>query len=338
MSKKQTLDWDLINKILAGTATKQELRRWEALTRQQQEFAGLIPWLREMQAGQQDINSPFYAVDAWEKFKTILPVPEKAAPLIPHRTNLFLLWRKAAIAAAAAIIIGLCCWVYMRSGEKKPAELVTYSVPKGKNQLLTLPDSTLVWVNAGSSIKAPVQWENDSLREVWLEGEGFFEVQKDPARPFVVHAGEATIRVLGTSFNIEAYGQGQIAVTVNTGKIQFAAGHNQAVTLGKDQRSVWLTGSNELQTTETDASLYNVWREGVLQFNDETLQNVIGTLERHFNVPIEIAGPIKNNEYCTAKFAAGESLDNILKSLHHIYGVRIIRKEGAIVIQSGQKK
>lgn len=328
MSKENELDWSLINKILEGTATQKESAKWEELTRQQAAYAALIPWLRQVQAEQQDTTSPYYAMDAWQDFSTKLPAKQRVFPLRG-------LWQKAAIAAAVALIFSLGWWLYPAS-TKTNATQITYAVPNGQRKLVTLPDSTQIWINAGSLVKIPAEWSKDSIREVYLEGEGFFDVRKDPSRPFVVHTTEATIRVLGTSFNIEAYHQ--IAVTVATGKVQFSNKDGQSVTLTKNQRSVWMAGEGEFQTTQADASLYSGWREGILQFRDEPLLNVIGTLERRFNVPMKVIGTIGEDQYCTARFAAGEPLDNILESMRHIYGLTITTKEGAILIQSKQKR
>lgn len=330
MSKENELDWGLINKILEGTATQQESAKWEALTRQQAAYAALIPWLRKVQANQQDTTSPYYAVDAWQHFKTKLPV---------RKHGVFRLWQKAGMAAAAIVlIISFGWWLFPSSNYSPEKTLVTYTVPNGHRKLVTLPDSTQIWINAGSLVKMPAEWGRDSIREVWLEGEGFFEVRKDPTHPFIVHTPEATIRVLGTSFNIEAYHQAAVTVTVATGKVQFSVSDSKSVILTKNQRSVWMEGKGEFETTATDASVYSVWRQGILQFRDEPLLNVISTLERRFNVPMKVVGTIGKDQYCTARFAADEPLANILESLRHIYKLTIIQKEGTLLIQSKQKK
>lgn len=321
MSKENAPDWDLIGKIIAGTATKGELAKWE----KQAAHAALIPWLRRVQEEQKDTSSPFYAMDAWQDFKMKMP----ARP-----ARVFRLWQKAGVAAAVALIIGLCWWLspsLNHSSAKMMASLVTYTVPNGQKKHITLPDSTQIWMNAGTVVKMPADWDKDSIREVWLEGEGFFEVQKNPSRSFIVHTPQATVRVLGTSFNIEAYHHIPVAVTVVTGKVRFSAKDGQSVTLAQNQRAV-LTG--EFQTTQTEAILYSEWREGILQFRDEPLLKVIGTLERRFNVPIKVTGTIGKDQYCTARFAADESLDNILESLRNIYGLTITKKEGTVLIQS----
>lgn len=326
MSKENELDWDLIHKIMDGTATPGESAKWEALTRREEAYAALIPWLRRVQANQQDATSPFYAVDAWQHLKEKLPAQ-------PAR-GIFHLWRKVGAAAAVALIVGLSWW-FSQSHTKTAAALLAYSVPNGQRKLITLPDSTQIWMNAGSLVKVPAAWDKDTVREVWLEGEGFFEVRENPDRPFIVHTPETNIRVLGTSFNIEAYHQVPVAVTVATGKVQFSSNGGQSVILTQNQRSVWIAGKGAFETTEANAALYNIWREGILQFSDEPLLKVIATLERRFNVPIKVMGQIGAGQYCTARFDAGESLDNILESLRHIYGLTITQQQdGTIVIQS----
>ncbi len=319
MSKEKELDWDLISKIQEGTATQEESVKWETLTRQQPAYIALIPWLRRVQVEQQDKHSPYYAMDAWQTFKTKLPAKQRV----------FHLWQKAAgIAATVVLIFSLGWWLYPAS-EKPATGLLTYTVPNGQRKLITLPDSTQIWINAGSLIKVPAEGPG---REIYLEGEGFFEVRKDPSHPFIVHTPEATVQVLGTSFNIEAYQQTPVAVTVATGKVRFFSKDGESVILTQNQRAVWLAG--KFQFTEADASRYNAWRQGILQFHDEPLLKVIATLERKFNVPIKVSREFKKDQYCTAKFAAGESLDNILESLQHIYGLTITKKEGTIHIQS----
>jgi transmembrane sensor len=329
MSKENEPDWSLIHKIMEGTATQGESAKWEELTRRQAAYAALIPWLRRVQTEQQDTTSPFYAMDAWQDFKTKIPAQ--------HLRGVFRLWQKAGVAAAVALITSLCWWLspsFNHSHKKTVAVLVTYTVPNGQKKLITLPDSTQIWMNAGSLVKVPADWGEDSIREVWLEGEGFFEVRKNSSRSFIVHTPEATVRVLGTSFNIEAYHQIPVAVTVVSGKVRFSGKTGKSVILTQNQRSILLTGKEEFQTTVTEAFLYSEWRNGILQFRDEPLLKVIGTLERRFNVPIQVLGTIDKDQYCTARYAADESLDNILESMRHIYGLTITKKEGTILIQS----
>lgn len=334
MSKENELDWSLIHKIMDGTATQRESAKWEELTRQQAAYAALIPLLRKVRVEQQDTTSPFYAMNAWQDFKTRLPAQSTVIQSLPR---VFRLWQKAGMAAAVALIFSLCWWLYPslhHSSVKTVAALVTYTVPNGQKKRITLPDSTQIWMNAGTLIKVPAKWGEDSIREVWLEGEAFFEVRENPSRPFVVHTPETVVRVLGTSFNIEAYDQVPVAVTVTSGKVRFSSQRGQSVTLTQNQRSVWMMGESEFQTIQTEAFLYCAWREGILLFRDEPLLKVISTLERRFNIPIKVAGPIGEDQYFTARFAAGESLDNILESLQHIYGLSITHKEGFILIQS----
>jgi transmembrane sensor len=338
MSTKTELDWDLIQKMLDETANPQESARWKELTSENPSYAALLPWLKNVRAGQQDLHSPYYAMDAWQDFKKRLPAQQ--IPLQKEKTGkVFNLLRYWSAAAAIALLIGLCWWLYPSSNKREALALRTmYAVPNGERKLITLPDSSKIWMNAGSSIQVPAEWGRDSIREVWLDGEGFFEVTKNPARPFIVHAASTDIRVLGTSFNIEAYQPSPVAVTVATGKVRFSANNGGAVTLTPDQRAVFTAADTSFHTTLTDASLYNGWRQGVLQFNDEPLEKVIATLERTFAVRLKMVGEFSTGQYCTARFNRDESLDNILQSLQHIYGLKITHQDGHILIQSKLKR
>lgn len=332
MSKAHELDWSLINKIVDGTATQRESAKWETLVQQRTEYTALIPWIRRLQAEQLNASSPFYAMDAWQDFKTKLPTQSTARQ---QPARIFSLWKISGVAAAIALIISLSWWIYpslQHSSAKKANAMLSYTVPYGQQKRITLPDSTLIWINAGSSVKMPAEWNKDSTREVWLEGEGFFDVRTNSSLPFIVHTPTTTVRVLGTSFNIEAYHQLPVAVTVATGKVRLSSKEGQSVTIAQNQRSVWMEQEGVFQTIQTDALSYSAWREGILQFKDEPLSKVIGTLERKFNIPIVVVGTIGEDLYCTARFSAGESLDNILESLEHIYGLTVTKKEGTITI------
>ncbi|WP_162946416.1 FecR family protein [Chitinophaga barathri] len=335
MSEKQSLEWDLVHKIMAGSATAEELQQWEMLTARQAEYADLLHLLKNVEAKQRDITSPFYATDAWEQFRTRLPRTATVAELPRHR-KIFPLRKIAAVAAAIAILAGAALFLLRREQipeHHNAARFVTYTVPGGEQKLVTLPDGSRIWINAGSVLKIPAQWNDDAPREIWLEGESFFDVQPDAARPFTVHTNQTTIEVLGTSFNVDAYDQAPVAVTVATGKVRFSAANGRSVTLVQNQLAE-MTRSGELRSGPADASVYSIWREGVLRFHDEPLPEVFRTLERRFNVKVKTKGNAGTGLYCTATFARGESLENILESFRHIYGLKITRNSEEIIIQS----
>lgn len=334
MVQKRPIQWDLIQKILDNTASAEETKQWEELLAQEEEYAALISWLRNVQTEQRDTESPFYAVDAWQQFKSAL----RSAPVLqmPKKQKVFTLRRLAGIAAAIVILAGAATFLFTQqqvSHQSDTLQFIAYTASAGQQKNVTLPDGSRIWINAGSVVKIPAQWNEHTPREIWLEGESFFDVKPDSTRPFTVHTKQTNIRVLGTSFNINAYENYRVSVTVTSGKVLFSAANDRSVTLTKDQRAEWTADSGGFSTVDVDASVYSSWREGILRFRDEPLLQVFRTLERRFNVTIRTEGTI-DELYFTARFTAGESLNHILESFHNIYGFRITRANDVITIHS----
>lgn len=161
-------------------------------------------------------------------------------------------------------------------------------IPKGERSLITLEDGTQVWINADSKLEYSHDFLNGPTRDVYLQGEAYFDVTPDKARPFIVHVGGVEIKVLGTAFNVKGYhGEHKIEATLVHGKISFSGASADNVTLAANQRAVFLTEKKRLlveNNVQTDN--YTSWRKGVLVFDDEPLYEILPILERTFNVTI----------------------------------------------------
>src|SRR5690606_20930247 len=177
--------------------------------------------------------------------------------------------------AAAILLISLLFGAYL--WYKKQAShtelLVESVVPIVQRDTIMLMDGSRVILNAGSSLRYPERFSG-IVREVYLEGEGYFEVAKDPGRPFIVHAGPLKTKVLGTSFNINAYaGQSKMEVSVLTGKVQ--------VEETKSGRSVDLLPHEKVRYTISDDKFAKIevadinkdlaWNTGRMAFEDAPL-------------------------------------------------------------------
>ena len=114
--------------------------------------------------------------------------------------------------------------MYFTGNQRLSDQTLSYSVesPRGSKLKLSLPDGTSVWLNADSKLRFPVSFTAER-REVYLEGEAYFEVAKDSAREFWVHAGAMDVKVLGTSFNVKAYERLEtVATTLVEGSVEVA--------------------------------------------------------------------------------------------------------------------
>ena len=168
-------------------------------------------------------------------------------------------------------------------------EYAELSVPHGRKMKVVLPDSTVVYLNSGSTFRYPSHF--GSTRHVLLEGEAFFQVAKDPARPFVVETAHTSTRVLGTRFNLREYGgEGCGRIVVEEGRVAFS-GKGSADTVFLLARDQAVSGRNRLEKSEVNPADFTDWRENVLRFADIPLSEAVPMIERWYGVRITLADP-----------------------------------------------
>ena len=156
----------------------------------------------------------------------------------------------------------------------------------GMEYTVTLSDGTRVSLNAESRLRFPVAFKGGE-RRVELEGEGYFEVARDTARPFVVVTGEVVTRVLGTEFNARAYaGEGETRVVLARGRVRVFDGRTFAE-LEPGEMARWERASRRLEVEEVDVERATAWRRGRFVFRDERLEDVMATLARWYGVRYE---------------------------------------------------
>jgi len=191
----------------------------------------------------------------------------------------------------------------------------TVETPLGMRSSLTLPDSTKVWLNAGSKISFPVVFSNER-REVTLSGEAYFEVKKDRKWPFVVVTKNINVLVTGTTFNCNAYPENdQVQTVLLEGEVTIANSSATALkSLNPGELAVYNKKDGQLTKKKTDLQKYIAWKNGKLMFRDDKMDKVVEKLERWYNVEFVIADKEIADYVYTATFV-DESLDQVLKML-----------------------
>ena len=161
------------------------------------------------------------------------------------------------------------------------------TTPIGGEYSLVLSDGTKVFLNADSELKYPVEF-SDGKRIVDLKGEAYFEVHKDSLRPFVVRVNGAEVTVLGTSFNVNTYGDdGQIYTTLVNGAVRVSSVKNgQAEVLKPGMQSVMNVQSGLLTVRKVDVEPYVAWREGRFVFRAMTLDLIMRQLQRWYDFEV----------------------------------------------------
>lgn len=160
------------------------------------------------------------------------------------------------------------------------------TTPFGARTSFKLPDGSEVWLNSGSMISFPRQY--DKLRNVELTGQAYFKVVKD-GRPFMVKTSKGNVEVMGTSFDVKAYENENFETTLVEGIVKVKDNTSQMATLKPGQQSI-ITPTNEFSISDVNTSLITSWRDGKLMFVKEPFQNVATELERWYNVKIELQG------------------------------------------------
>lgn len=229
-------------------------------------------------------------------------------------------WKYLAIAASVALLIVSSFLYYVaRLTPDTSGGWLEVSAVAGTKTRVVLPDSTEVWLNNHATIRYPQQF-GENTREVAFEGNALFEVRPDKNRPFTVKTDGLQVSVLGTRFYLSAPADSaRIETTLLSGSVAlFTADHPEAepvALLKPDEKARYNKADGSITVQKVHAALYASWVKGDFYFENNTLQEIMESLERAFDVPIHIQSESLRNKSFTAQFFHQESLEEILEIL-----------------------
>jgi transmembrane sensor len=230
---------------------------------------------------------------------------------------------KAAALVIAMFVLGAGIYLLVRTPVQVPAVIAwnERTTLPGEKAIITLNDNSKIILNAASKLKYPLRFTGNS-REIYLEGEAFFEVSHDSSKPFIVHSSNITTTVLGTKFNINAYKpENEISVSLLEGKVKVS---NQKMTgaedimLLKPAQQLIYNKSNEIsEVVNFDVQKETGWKDNILKFKNEPLDKVFVVLERAFGVKFELdmKGQAKPKISATFKNDSIQTILTVLKNL-----------------------
>ncbi|WP_160114500.1 FecR family protein [Aquimarina sp. AU474] len=217
------------------------------------------------------------------------------------------------IAASIAVIIGLGAYFmnYFNAD-------VTLIAQTGEENRFVLPDQSVVWLNEGSELTYKKDFEGKT-RASQLKGEGFFEVAKNPEKPFVVSTNNTETKVLGTSFNLKTdTNTKETKLVLVTGKVQFTSDGNQEILLPGDKVTAKANGI--LLKKVNDNPNFISWKSKVLKFEDVVMSDVVKDIEQFYNVELVIENLQLKDCTLTSVFE-DESLDDVLETLTILFDI-----------------
>lgn len=204
-------------------------------------------------------------------------------------------------------------YVQPDSLHKKELEFNQLIIPKGTFYHLVLSDGTKVWLNADSKIKYPVSFGQDK-REVSLRGEGYFEVAKDSARPFIMSTDKMDVKVLGTTFDVNTYeDEGKSFVVLVEGLVEVSAGKGESriITPGYMAEVDMHDVQAKIHVSKCDTEHYIAWKSGNFSFRNASLTEILKRVSRYYDVTV-IREQVFEEEYYTGDVSSDASLESLL--------------------------
>lgn len=210
----------------------------------------------------------------------------------------------------------------IQSTDDVPDELNQIIIPYGNQSRIVLSDSTVVWLNAGSRLCYPTVFKNKT-REVLLLGEAFFEVAKNPNKPFIVKTSDLEIRVLGTKFNVSSYEEDELVQTVlKEGSVDIRRPgvlfFDHHVVLKPNQMASFDKTTNLTTIQNVDVDFYTLWTKGLISFEDIELNRVTKQLERFYNISINFSDPEKKIMRISGKLDLKQERKEVMEYLEKV--------------------
>ena len=219
----------------------------------------------------------------------------------------------------------------------RPAEVVKVISPKGEKSKIILVDGTEVWLNSGSSLEYPMEFNNKN-RLVRLNGEGYFKVTKNEDLPFIVQTSSLNVKVLGTRFNVCAYDNDEyITTTLEEGSVQISDFmRGETLTLKPSQQAEFVKGTGEMKLLNVDTELVTSWKVNLLRFDNAPFSEVVKKIERWYDVKIFLDPNLKYSQRYTMTIKT-ESLQELLNLLSRTTSMEYEIKEDTVYINQLKK-
>jgi transmembrane sensor len=338
----QTYFWSLVSKKIAGEASQEELQQLETMLKLHPDWAYQAEHVQQVWQAKPVVNKQDSEVAFEQHLQRMkdagiqLPQPEETASTENRKK-----YRRKELLAFAlvfVVIVSIGGWMWMGSNKRKPTEAheknySEVSSPFGSKTKLVLPDSTIVWLNAGSKLTYNDHFGSTN-RSTTLTGEAFFDVKKSTI-PFTIRANNIQIKVLGTAFNVKAYPdekttetslvRGRVEVTLDKRPGEpIVLKPNEKLIVSKEepdrrtevQKREPKVVIDELTRIHDTTIVETSWVNNELIFQDETFSEVAHRMERWYGVAIEFKDGRVADEHLSGTFTT-ETIQDALTALQY---------------------
>lgn len=319
MEQKDKISEELIARFLRNEVSEQERAAVIAYLQNSAPDDAVAQTIFEQSWEHDDSRAGSLSPLAYERLQSRMTMPARNSgipfPIVYRVAASFLL--------LAACIYGVTTYWQHVLNIIDPVQYVTRETYPGQRLEFNLPDGSHIVLNAGSKLTYPDKFRNGK-RDITLQGEAFFNVVRDEEKPFIVHTGHVRTQVLGTSFNIHAYpDEHTMRVSVLTGKVAVSLYKDSADTAPQQQQLLTVneqvyfdrvTGAFEKEYVSAAPNM--AWTEGRLILRNASFQEIALTLERWYNVKIDLHAAEGKGCRFTANFRENTTLRDVLEMLH----------------------
>lgn len=279
---------DILYRFFEGTATLEEemqIRQWMNLS---------------------DANAQFFKQER-ATYDALLLTSQKFSH---QNRNKRMHWLLGSVAAVMLLLIINGLYFLSETG---PTEYNTIIVPPGQRMNVILADNSNIWLNANSTFRYPTRF-SQKTRMVYLDGEGYFNVSENKKKPFIVKTNLGDIKVTGTSFNVEAYTRfNKFETSLFEGGVEIYKNNTKLTSLSPNEIAT-IRGNNFTIDKIKDNDKY-LWKNGLIAFNNKRLEEILSSLEKYFDVKIQIHSTSLPKHTYTGKFRQSDGIDYALRVL-----------------------
>lgn len=325
----------LIKKYLSGLSSEEEQKT-------------LLDWMR-----QKEHLTEFVTVkEEWKKevVQESIPMPYEQSwnniqgAMLGHvqsnlqRTQRTLYFFRIAATLFVLLLIPSLLFFFTQTKEDIPLAYTSVSADNGQISKVLLPDSSVIWINSGSTIKYNNRFST-SNRDIELVGEAFFKVHKNKQLPLIVNSQNLNVEVLGTEFSVISYPEeALIQVVLEEGKVELSSDLNKSFSqeMKPGEMAIFDKKKNTLSLMTVNTELYTSWKDGTINVYNLPLSELVIKLERRFNQKFLVDEAIKDMPYTfTIK---NEDLHSVLHVMERITPIDAIQKGNVIELKYNKSK
>lgn len=319
-----------IENVISGVSTKEEAREvaywFSSSVEGQQCLSDMLD--KDAFLMEEELNDPRNTISSYRSDVLLAKINRQ----ISRKKTIRLALGVAAVLLPLVLMTGFMLRLGSRYDLFGNGHYAEIYVPKGEKMQLLFQDGSRAYLNSDTRVRYPEKFALLN-REIFLEGEAYFQVAANKKRPFVINTGETSVKVLGTSFNVNAYKDNrEIRVVLDEGEIIFAVRNNE-YKLNPGQKFIYDTENKQLYLVNVrDSGEESLWKSNYIRLDDTPLEETLKVLDRKFDIPFKVLDK-QALAYSFNLLTEDKSLNYILNELEKIAPIKFIEANDTVNVK-----